>query len=605
MKDEELREARNALDHLFDSYLRERNLEKTVDCLTEDLFSIGTGGKEVAGSRDGFRALLIEEFASNPAPFSLEWKWLKAKGGNGCVEFLGQVLVGGMADNEPFSIEARFTAVMRKVDGVYKASSLHMSTAAEIQEQEEFFPVHFTEKALCEIRDEMEHQALDMLSASIPGGMMGGYLEPGWPLYFVNAKMLQYLGYTYDEFVKDIDGKVINCMHPDDHSQVQAVVTEGLNRNGQYEVQYRMRKKDGSYLWILDKGSRIEAPDGRPAILSVCIDITNSVEMQRELQEKTARLEENNRELQRQQYFTSLLMSNNTVGMVIVYDDPAGSFAYVGENLIRFLGYEPEEFHKRFTKMKQVILDEDWEPQRNALLAQLATSDFYEVEYHVCKKDGSRLWVQEQGQLTTGTEGRNMFVCTLLDISQHKRKQAQLERQSERDSLTRLLNRGAGTRRVKSYLEKKPEQEACALFLLDLDNFKRVNDTFGHMTGDQVLVHLGTILGSAFRKSDIVARLGGDEFIVLFKDVRQRQDLERKAQLVCERVRKSMDNRIRLLGLTVSIGVAVAEGNATFEQLYKTADTALYEAKCRGKDGYHILPETPIAAEGHSHADAG
>lgn len=602
---DELQEARQALEALLKHYLVERDKEKTIACLAEDLYSVGTGGMEVAQSRDEFAALLKKEMEETPNSFSLDWKFLRGKCRDGCAEFLGQATVSGCLEGETVNIEARFTAVMRRVDGVFKASSLHMSTAAETQETEEFFPVRFAERTIAEIRDEMKQRALDILSTSIPGGMMGGYLEPGWPLYFVNSKMLEYLGYTYDDFVRDIGGLVINCMHPDDRSYVEAVVDKNLRECGQYEVQYRMRRQNGDYLWILDRGKRIQTPEGRDAILSVCIDITNSVLMQKELEEKTARLEENNREMQRQQYFTSLLMSSNTMGMVIVYDDPVGSFAYVGDNLIRFLGYEKDEFQRRFSNMRQLIHQDDWLPQREALLKQLQSSDFYKVEYRVFKKGGSQLWVQEQGQRSTEDSGRGMFICTLLDISQHKRRQAQLERESERDSLTGVLNRGAGIRHVGEYLERKPAQEACALFLLDMDNFKRVNDTFGHMTGDQVLIHLGTILNAAFRKNDIVFRLGGDEFVVLMMDVRRRIDLEKKAANICERVRRTLDSRIRLLGLSVSMGIAVAEDTVTFETLYEMADTALYDAKCKGKDCYRILPEELTRAESAARAGAG
>lgn len=594
---DELQQARQALDALLKNYLVDRDLQKTIASLAEDLYSVGTGGMEIAGSREEFVALLEKELEANPEAFSLNWKLLKGKCVNGCAEFMGLLTVTGFLDGEAVNIEARFTAVMRRVDGVFKASSLHMSTALETQETEEFFPVRFAERTIAEIRDEMKQRALDILSNSIPGGMMGGYLEPGWPLYFVNGKMLEYLGYTYDAFVRDIEGKVINCMHPDDRAHVEAVVAESMRRSGQYEVRYRMRRRDGGYLWILDRGKRVETPEGRDAILSVCIDITDSVRMQQELEEKTARLEENNRELQRQQYFTTLLMSSNTMGMVIVYDDPCGSFAYVGDNLIKFLGYEKEEFQGRFSNMKQLIHEEDWDVQRTALLKQLEFSDFYKVEYRVRRKGGNELWVQEQGQRNVEETGRGMYICTLLDISQHKRRQAQLERESERDSLTGVLNRGAGIRHIREYLQTKPEQEACALFLLDLDNFKRINDTFGHMTGDQVLVHLGTILNTAFRKNDIVFRLGGDEFVVLLKDVRRRQDLEKKAGTICDRVRRTLDGRIRLLGLSASLGIAVAKDRVDFEALYKMADTALYDAKCKGKDCYRILPEEMAGLE--------
>ena len=100
-------------------------------------------------------------------------------------------------------------------------------------------------------------RSMDLIKRSIPGGMMGGYIEEGFPLYFINDQLLNYLGYaSYDEYVRDIDGKVMNCMHPQDAPNIDAVVEAALAKGEEYEVQYRMRRRDGSYLWVNDMGRK-------------------------------------------------------------------------------------------------------------------------------------------------------------------------------------------------------------------------------------------------------------------------------------------------------------------------------------------------------------
>ena len=114
--------------------------------------------------------------------------------------------------------------------------------------------------------------------------MMGGYLEPDFPLYYVNDFMLSYLGYTYEEFVAAIDGKVINCMHPDDRARVDALVEAAFAQDLDYEVQYRIRKKDGSYIWVNDIGKKGVSVDGRAVCISVVRDITAEMEAKRQLE---------------------------------------------------------------------------------------------------------------------------------------------------------------------------------------------------------------------------------------------------------------------------------------------------------------------------------
>ena len=109
--------------------------------------------------------------------------------------------------------------------------------------------------------------AFELLQASLPGGLIGGYIEDGFPLYFVNDQLLEHLGYSYDEFLAETKGMVDNGIHPDDREYVVETVTEAFRHTDRYEVTYRMRKKDGSYIWVLDRGRRTVTDEGRDAIV--------------------------------------------------------------------------------------------------------------------------------------------------------------------------------------------------------------------------------------------------------------------------------------------------------------------------------------------------
>ena len=126
---------------------------------------------------------------------------------------------------------------------------------------------------------------------------------------------------------------------------------------------------------------------------------------------------------------------------------------------------------------------------------------------------------------------------------------------------------------------------AGAFLIMDLDNFKNVNDTFGHPQGDRVLQLFAACMKNTFRQDDFIGRMGGDEFVVYIKNVNERQKISRKAGQLMENFQSSLPEGFGGCSLSVSIGVALVPRNGTaFSELYQKSDKALYEAKKRGKN---------------------
>lgn len=134
-------------------------------------------------------------------------------------------------------------------------------------------------------RENQFKEQQEFLNTTLPGGMIGGYREKGCPVYFINHSMLNYLGYeNREEFIKDVNGLLGNGIHPEDRERAEHQVEEGLNKQGRYSTDYRMKKKDGTYIWIHDMGCCIETEDGREGRMAVCMDITE--DKKREQKEK-------------------------------------------------------------------------------------------------------------------------------------------------------------------------------------------------------------------------------------------------------------------------------------------------------------------------------
>lgn len=162
----------------------------------------------------------------------------------------------------------------------------------------------------------------------------------------------------------------------------------------------------------------------------------------------------------------------------------------------------------------------------------------------------------------------------------------ELLRRASRDALSGLLNRDTMEREIRRRLGTLSPDDTCALFILDLDNFKQVNDTFGHRAGDRAIREAAQVLSGIFRANDIVGRLGGDEFAVFLTGPGITEELlHRKAAQICETLQLAVGDN-GAVNLTTSVGVCLADGGQTFEDLYQSADLALYRAKKTGKHRY-------------------
>ena len=211
------------------------------------------------------------------------------------------------------------------------------------------------------------------------------------------------------------------------------------------------------------------------------------------------------------------------------------------------------------------------------------------LEYRTLRGD-TFIWVSASiNLLKDPASGDLLAFGYLTDITERRQREAELVYKSERDFLTKLYNRSAVEKRFSEYAASASGDGLLAFFSMDLDGFKNVNDTLGHLEGDTLLQLVARELESCFRMDDIVGRLGGDEFIALMYGVSTREIIERKAEELCARIRSIRMAHPRYSGVSVSIGVAIApEHGDSFEELYAKADVALYHAKQGGRDRFVI-----------------
>ena len=206
------------------------------------------------------------------------------------------------------------------------------------------------------------------------------------------------------------------------------------------------------------------------------------------------------------------------------------------------------------------------------------------LEYPRKMNDGEIIWVHVTIHFLIDPEtGHHCAIWTLQNINARKQENIEQQYAAEHDALTGLWNRAYTTRQIEKTLEEYPDA-LHALFVIDVDNFKQLNDTQGHQVGDKFLHELAVVLKNSFRESDIVGRFGGDEFFVFMRNVSSELAVTEKAETILSLCKMTAQRYLDSLSISAGVGIYPYNG-LTLEDLYKQADHALYEAKKR-KNAY-------------------
>ena len=197
------------------------------------------------------------------------------------------------------------------------------------------------------------------------------------------------------------------------------------------------------------------------------------------------------------------------------------------------------------------------------------------------------IWCRLQATTQFDGAGRPLrAVGTISDIDEEKRTLEELRKRAELDALTGLYNHSETEQRAERHLAGHPDT-ICALFIIDVDNFKSVNDGQGHLFGDAVLTELAAGMKRLTRKSDVVGRIGGDEFAMFLEDIPSADVAEDKAQRLLEMFQHLFQGEKRPIEVTCSIGYALYPTDGEdYQSLYHCADLALYQAKSQGKNQF-------------------
>lgn len=273
----------------------------------------------------------------------------------------------------------------------------------------------------------------------------------------------------------------------------------------------------------------------------------------------------------------------NTIADAVISTDHQGKLLSLNPAGEKLFGYNSDE--ATTLKLSQILkIDDahDFLSSRSNVLEEV-------VGIH---KNGSKLVLGATFSIISSDDNRG-YVGTLHDISLRKKNEQKVFKQAHFDSLTGLPNRFLSLERLTKMIgNSKTNGKPIAVIFLDLDGFKKVNDTMGHEIGDNLLIQVSTRLKQHVSNNNIVGRIGGDEFIILINDFHDLTDLTPILNNIQSHIQEDFDISSNLIGLTISIGIAIyPRDGEDASTMLKQADRAMYHSKERGKNMYSFYTD--------------
>lgn len=389
-----------------------------------------------------------------------------------------------------------------------------------------------------------------------------------------NASLRNMLGYD----AREIRGLSLNAAFRADGGVREGLLSSMLAGDGHYRGEGRLGRKDGGDVLVKIEVSPLWEDGGRG--VAVIEDITRARRVEEAFAESEVRFRQ---------------LFENSVDALLMHDEE-GRILDCNVEACRSLGYTRAELLS--LSVRDIAVDVMSEEQQEAVGEEAAwrramrgrpgaVVGTYENRHR--RKDGTTFPV-EVALASMDYEGRRVIFAAARDISERKALEERLTYQAFHDSLTGLPNRALFLDRLEQALARADRREfSIAVFFLDLDNFKDINDTFGHEVGDRLLAEVGSRLTSCVRAADTVARLAGDEFTVLLEELGNGDEAVRVVERIETIFQEPVTVNGRDLSVTASIGVVVdAQSGRSPRELLNDADIAMYRAKRAGKARYEI-----------------
>ena len=388
---------------------------------------------------------------------------------------------------------------------------------------------------------------------------------------YVNPRFTELTGYTHDEAVGRNPRILKSGEHtPEFYEQLWDTITSGKEWRGEFHN----RKRDGGLYWESASISPITNEDGEVThFIAVKEDITDRRKAKEALLKSEASLAEAQR-----------------IARMGNWDwDIVENELHWSDEIYRIFGLTPREFGATFEAFMDSVHPDDRKFVKESVDNALYDGAPYDIDHRVVLPDGTERIVHEKAEVTFGKESRPVrMVGTVHDITERKRMEEELTRLAITDKLTQAYNRTKFDEIITEEIERARRfDRPLSVLMFDLDNFKVINDTFGHSFGDNVLKTMADIVRTHMRKINYFIRWGGEEFLIIAVETNLKG-----ARVLAERLRKAIESHgfDKVGRVTISFGATEFRKDDTEDSLLKRADEALYKAKENGRNRVETVP---------------
>lgn len=357
------------------------------------------------------------------------------------------------------------------------------------------------------------------------------------------------------------------ALHPEDVARVAASWEVAIRRKTDLSHDQRFVHPDGSVAWVEMTAVPIREESRVIGWAGVCVDVTA-------------------RQLSDDRYRDLVEHARDAIFAV----DPLGGIVSVNRAAEELTGYSREELLGM--GIFDLIVPEDAEAARVTMASSLGGADESHLALSIVARNGQTVCLDITGRLVTENGVPTRWEAIARDVTEQRRLQEQLAHQAFHDPLTGLPNRALLLDRLSNALARAGRTGGpVAVILLDLDDFKLVNDSLGHESGDRLLRQVAGRLPQALRGGDTAARLGGDEFAFVFDRLGDEREVVAVAERILAELQAPFDLGATTQEVTASLGIVVAHPGEAPSTILRNADMAMYSAKASNKGGFEIFDD--------------
>ena len=450
-------------------------------------------------------------------------------------------------------------------------SIFHELSSRTFQQAKEVIERQMAEKASQDALDR-----LHKIASLVPGMVFQFQLFPdGSSRIPYVSEAIRTIYRVSPEEVKENAAKMLTALHPDDRENFKTSIRESARNMTPWHLEYRLKFNDASHCWLFGNALPQIHADGSVLWHGLITDITRQKQIETDLRIAATAFE---------------------LQDAIFVTDASNVILKVNQAFTQITGYSAEDAIGKTPRLlnsgrhDRAFFTEMWN--------SINRTNEWQGEIWNRRKNGELFpqWINIKALKEPDGNGERVthYVASFSDITSRKASEEQIKQLAFYDPLTQLPNRRLLQERLKHSIEvERRDGKRLALLMLDLDRFKAVNDSLGHLAGDELLQQVAARISARLRDVDMVARLGGDEFVILLEDIAHAEDAARVASEIIlvlgNSFQLTQSNDVRI-GASIGISLYPKHG-ASYEILMDNADAALYQAKDQGRGCYAYFSE--------------